>query len=1496
MVTKSAPAGSTSPRPPSPEKEKSSKGKKEKGKAQGSWVGTVARTRDRYPLPSLHLRVSLTDLSRPWLGKWNQARRGNDNIEVVRTKSQAGMLRPRRMPTIYRSNTHLYLDADENPVTEIARRRKSIPESEKQTVVVDLPERVEMHLAAISTEKQSVVLEMPNGVELVLSPRIERVEPGPSRFEELNDDASVHELEAVYHNENSSTDEQDDDEPNAVILCEADDPTALTAIELLQRSLTIDLRKARPKISVAIPRSKSLHIPSDSTPHTTTLTSPLSPPSTSLMRSQTQRAIFRSSLVSPLSSADAHRTGRTLSTVSVPLFMEASDPVDFDEIPPLPATAAEIAQKYGGPVSGTTPSPLTKASRLAVKGRSPSVDSPSLESIISPLTPSPQAARKNIVDVAEEAEPVSSIEETPIDPPFVKAATSIPEPSPAEGSSSASTPTPSDDAGSEESTEVISPPRRFTEKHISESLNKPLPPEPLLPPLDPLRPLTYTAKLSKSTRSNENLPRSKYASAFASTHVGRFEELRRMNKGRSTSVDEAMEELEWRLSSICEKRLPKRLGTHGTQMSRESDSTLPARTPPPVPRSDDTNETIKGRCSLTRSCSANLPSVRSPYHKERKSRSLQDLSRSASFAGDMPPAEESETWYRTASERSSAHLGSSVFSEAATDGTSQTEQSGQEKALASADNAVDAANTVSTVDSASTVKPASIVEPASTVDDVDSADAVDPVDAKDSLDPSQPAETVDEVESPVREVEDTPELDSALINNVELPRAMQSQQVAADVAEAVVLRIMSNLTTLKDLFATAALNKGFYNTFKRHEIFLIKSTLYKSSVQAWELRETCEDEETTPTAYLRQYSVEIYTMGMLKSLILVQCESFLRVETIHGLVGTDQDQAADVDAAFWRVWTFCQRFGSSAGGNENVDEQIDWLNGGKVAREKDPSSVFGIGNDEGLTKEEIYDMLEIWNCLRALVQAFHTRIKEARQVGIFDHCKAESKREQELLLEEWTAYILTLGPSCILALAPGSFQTAKELGLAEWEPPSEGPGNSRATFCRDALIRVYESRLMEDPSKRRSRAKRSSKASSRRMTKTELAREIDRARQTAFAKELRSQRQHSPSKADNWSFSDERPMSVYSQVVKSMARAGRISIQDLASLPRHSSMYSASSRAASTRSGSTTPRCPQTPILTFSALPPVDDADDIPVAPEIVVEEPTSDLEVTPTTPTTTKALSPTPVPRTPTKTSMLPLPNSSSQIVDPSDRALNHLVNVLGFSPADAKWALTRSENGHGIDMTRAIEMLVNGGTHASNTIPPIRGSGAQHHPRPRSPPTVTRHSRSTSPPPSSSPGPLSPALITRTPPTTITIRSTEPVEVDTVAPRPAFARKKSAITFGLGLGILSPSSLRDKSSALLGVSTNGVSTRDSVVSMPDDPRDEMSDKERERANIMRMREKSYRVLGIGSGLAGQGNSFGKADGLPGVGGQGLGSSLGIGFGGRRFGSLVGKRRRSRV
>lgn len=245
-----------------------------------------------------------------------------------------------------------------------------------------------------------------------------------------------------------------------------------------------------------------------------------------------------------------------------------------------------------------------------------------------------------------------------------------------------------------------------------------------------------------------------------------------------------------------------------------------------------------------------------------------------------------------------------------------------------------------------------------------------------------------------------------------------------------ILSILSHSNSLDDLFNFAVINKAFYRVFKKNELQLIKHSLYDMSPPAWELRQMsppwdaewqilldpdAQVPEYTPALYLRRYAQDIFTLAQLKSLILTRCSTFLRHDTIRGLAGLDSARAAEVDEAFWRIWTFCRIFGCGKNREDNLEGQIDWLNGGIMAMCRqspqatavaapfsmnnvlfEPPDGFGRGNAGGLLQSQLYDMTEIWTCLSVLLQPIHGKCAEAREVGIFDGFKvAEGDTSKE---------------------------------------------------------------------------------------------------------------------------------------------------------------------------------------------------------------------------------------------------------------------------------------------------------------------------------------------------------------------------------------------------------------------------------------------------------------------------------------------------------------------
>jgi hypothetical protein len=244
------------------------------------------------------------------------------------------------------------------------------------------------------------------------------------------------------------------------------------------------------------------------------------------------------------------------------------------------------------------------------------------------------------------------------------------------------------------------------------------------------------------------------------------------------------------------------------------------------------------------------------------------------------------------------------------------------------------------------------------------------------------------------------------------------RQISSEDAEVVIFHILENTDSLDDLLNMALINRGFYRVFKRHELDLMQKVLRAQSPAAWEFRMTsmpCADEsddevstmptpEFTAATFYDNFLRDAHIMAGIKHLILERCQSILRPDTVRSLRAPHVPHASSrVDDALYRIWTFCLLFGSDLGREDDIATQMDWLRGGieahQVCAESSFSSSgslfmnstllicsehFGRGNEGGLTAEQLYDMTELWNCLRTISQGIIGRTEQARQFGVFD--------------------------------------------------------------------------------------------------------------------------------------------------------------------------------------------------------------------------------------------------------------------------------------------------------------------------------------------------------------------------------------------------------------------------------------------------------------------------------------------------------------------------------
>ncbi|RAR08315.1 F-box domain containing protein [Stemphylium lycopersici] len=403
-------------------------------------------------------------------------------------------------------------------------------------------------------------------------------------------------------------------------------------------------------------------------------------------------------------------------------------------------------------------------------------------------------------------------------------------------------------------------------------------------------------------------------------------------------------------------------------------------------------------------------------------------------------------------------------------------------------------------------------------------------------------------------------------------------------AEIVILNILRHLGHFQDLFAAALINHGFYRVFKRHELDLIKSTLRTMSPPAWEFREFAfpghdllhaedlemkrPEEEYTPTTYLQLQKQDVQIMRAIKEEILEKCQSFVRQEIAAALVSASPVESARVDDALWRIWTFCKIFGSGKGREDDIVAQMDWLKGGALAHQEtctfsimstdfmnDPlvgvSESFAKGNEGGLSAEQLFDMMELWNCLAVLLQSFEGRTVQARQAGIYDNTdiRGGDIDGEEMMLDEWCYHLLTFGPATVLKLTgpyhpsdATGFAIAAEHGWADWKPPAFG--GTRRHFLKEAASRVYEDKIAH------TYAKISTRDVQRQQSKIRIQRHIS---------ELRN-RKNSGERRPTIRMSQERPMSDWDTVIRNLTRP---------SLPTQGSSNDIVTHVPALRTGST---------------------------------------------------------------------------------------------------------------------------------------------------------------------------------------------------------------------------------------------------------------------------------------------------------------------------------------
>lgn len=511
--------------------------------------------------------------------------------------------------------------------------------------------------------------------------------------------------------------------------------------------------------------------------------------------------------------------------------------------------------------------------------------------------------------------------------------------------------------------------------------------------------------------------------------------------------------------------------------------------------------------------------------------------------------------------------------------------------------------------------------------------------------------------------------------------------ISPSAAEKVVFEIMRRLDEPEDLLAIAAVNRGFRGTFKRGEPQLVHELLLRQCPAAWEFQKNSA-QASGDLLSLHAYTKDKAALTFIKSALLTSCGSTLQPDTMAGLISADMKRQARIDAALWRIWTFCKGFGHRSLSGDDLSIQVDWLNGGRIARKRQLKTAVGRGNGKGVSVTDLEDLLELWDSLGAMLSSFNNNIDEARAAGIFDRCAIDENYTEEWFLEEWTYHIRSLGLPAVLSMSSAtSLEQAQASAFTDWTPPVHG--QSRAGFFRAAVSSVYQERILAEAATKATQFALPPRSQHRPSTSDasvgsleQLTRALEKRAaqpQTLKLNTSISQVRRKPLgpfavvevSRPNTTWQPETPDTPYpvqppeprqpdseSRRPDTEHDAQRNSLRDSLTSPIRNSFVLQSlgmTSTASTRLGAT--------------LFPMDYP---PTSPQISVPSPVSTAPVSLSAP-----------PR------FTPPPDDLPAVIDPVDKAMRLLTHDMGFSAAEASRALARCDTGFGIDVQKAIGLL---------------------------------------------------------------------------------------------------------------------------------------------------------------------------------------------------------------
>jgi len=200
----------------------------------------------------------------------------------------------------------------------------------------------------------------------------------------------------------------------------------------------------------------------------------------------------------------------------------------------------------------------------------------------------------------------------------------------------------------------------------------------------------------------------------------------------------------------------------------------------------------------------------------------------------------------------------------------------------------------------------------------------------------------------------------------------------------IILRIYTHSPTLSTATTLSETNKRLHTLYASTSLFILQKVLSRTTPAAHRFLNILQT-SYTPATYAEYHSVATDTVRTFSNLISARCEYLCPGNTFT------------TEEALFNVWSYCTLFVPPSSSH---DAQEEWL------------------QSSGFSKEQVLDMLKVWNCISVLLQPFLKEERLARMYGIVTTPKDAEGAEVKVLreLEGFVEGLLVRGLDTLLPI------------------------------------------------------------------------------------------------------------------------------------------------------------------------------------------------------------------------------------------------------------------------------------------------------------------------------------------------------------------------------------------------------------------------------------------------------------------------------------------------